>query len=118
MLMEMQTLATSHLGACACMRARARASILDGKRAIEALRGYIDELEQRRGGDLTTRQTDAMIKLTRALISSIKFHMQESAEAERQWAKLQSNIESEFSLTGRFRKTVANVLEAAGISQH
>ena len=92
--MEMQTLSTSHLGACACMRAQARASILDGKRAIEALRGYIDELEQRRGGDLTTRQTDAMIKLTRALISS------------------------DFSLTGRFRKTFANVLEAAGISQH
>lgn len=106
MLMEMQILETPNL------------EVLDGMKAVEALRRYIDELEQRRGEDLTTRQTDAMIKLANALISSIKFHMQESAEAERLCAELQSNVESEFSLTGRFRKTVANVLEEAGISPH
>lgn len=84
--------------------------VLDGPRAIEALGEYIDELEARRGEDLTTRQTDAMIKLANALISSIEYHMQKSAEAERLSAELQSNMEAEFSLTGRFRKTVTNVL--------
>lgn len=104
--MEMQTLETSNL------------EVLDGARAIEALREYIDELEERRGEDLTKRQTDAMIKLANALISSIESHMQKSAEAERLNAELQSNLESEFSLTGRFRKTVVNVLKEVGIPLH
>ena len=102
--MEMQTLATPNF------------EVLDGMEAVATLWEYIGELEDRRGKDLTTRQTDAMIRLAKALISSINFHMRESAEAERMCAELQSNIESEFSLTGRLRKTVANVLEEARIS--
>lgn len=84
--------------------------VLDGPRAIEALGEYIDELEARRGEDLTTRQTDAMIRLASALISSIEYHIQKSADAERLNAELQSNMKAEFSLTGRFRRAVANVL--------
>jgi hypothetical protein len=99
--MELQTLATPNL------------EVLDGMKAVATLWEYISELEDRRGKDLTERQTDAMIRLAKALISSINFHMRESAEAERLCAELQANVEAEFSLTGRFRKTVANVLEEA-----
>jgi hypothetical protein len=85
-------------------------AVLDGPRAIEALGEYINELETRRGEELTTRQTDAMIKLANALISSIEYHIQKSADAERLNMELQSNMEAEFSFTGRFRRAVANVL--------
>lgn len=50
-------------------------AILRGGKAIEALHGFIDELEEQRGQTLTDKQIDALIKLTRGLISSIETEM-------------------------------------------
>ena len=50
-------------------------AILRGEEAIEALYGFIDELEEQRGQTLTDKQTDALIKLARGLISSIETEM-------------------------------------------
>ena len=49
--------------------------ILRGEEAIEALYGFIDELEEQRGQTLTDKQTDALVKLARGLISSIETEM-------------------------------------------
>ena len=45
---------------------------LRGGEAIEALCYYILELEEQRGKELTEKQTTALIKLTKRLISSIE----------------------------------------------
>jgi len=49
---------------------------LCGEEAIEALCYYILELEEQRGKELTDKQTTAMIKLTKRLISSIEAETQ------------------------------------------
>lgn len=46
--------------------------VLRGKKAIQALHDYINELEEQRGKELTEKQTTALIKLTKGLISSIE----------------------------------------------
>lgn len=56
--------------------------ILRGEEAIEALSGFIDELEQQRGQTLTDKQTDALIKLARGLISSIETEMSSNPPKE------------------------------------
>jgi len=53
---------------------------LDGKKAIEALCEYVEELEEQRGKHLTGKQTDAMIRVATELISSIKSGMCDSIE--------------------------------------
>jgi len=45
--------------------------ILRGEKAIEALNVFINELEEQRGKELTDKQTNALIKLAKGLISSI-----------------------------------------------
>jgi len=50
-------------------------AILRGEEAIEALHGFIDELDEQRGQALTDKQTDALIRLARGLISSIETEM-------------------------------------------
>jgi len=46
--------------------------ILHGEEAIEALYAFINELEGQRGKELTDKQTNALIKLAKELISSIE----------------------------------------------
>jgi len=46
--------------------------ILHGEKAIEALHVFINELEEQRGKELTDKQTNALIKLAKELISSIE----------------------------------------------
>jgi len=46
--------------------------ILRGEKAIEALYVFINELEGQRGKELTDKQTDALIKMAKGLISSIE----------------------------------------------
>ncbi len=45
---------------------------LRGKDAIEALSTFVDELEEKRGSELTDKQTDALIRIARELSSSIE----------------------------------------------
>jgi len=49
---------------------------LRGKEAIQALHDFINELEEQRGKELTEKQTTALIKLTKGLISSIEAEVQ------------------------------------------
>ncbi len=46
--------------------------VLRGKKAIKALHDFIDEVEEQRGKELTQKQTTALIKLAKELISSIE----------------------------------------------
>jgi hypothetical protein len=46
--------------------------ILRGEKAIEALNVFINELEGQRGKELTDKQTDALIRMAKGLISSIE----------------------------------------------
>ena len=50
-------------------------SRLRGKKAIKALYNFINELEEQRGKELTDKQTTALTKLAKGLISSIKTEM-------------------------------------------
>ena len=44
---------------------------LRGEKAIDALSDFINEIEEQRGEELTEKQTAALIKLAKALISYI-----------------------------------------------
>ncbi len=46
--------------------------VLRGPEAMEALHGFIDELEEERGKELTDKQTNALIMIANGLISSIE----------------------------------------------
>jgi len=46
--------------------------ILRGEKAIEALNVFINELEGQRDKELTDKQTNALIKMAKGLISSIE----------------------------------------------
>ena len=50
--------------------------VLRGEKAIEALYDFINELEEQRGKELTEKQTTALIKLTKGLISFIEAEIQ------------------------------------------
>ena len=51
---------------------------LRGQKAVEALCDFMDELEEQRGEELTDKQTTALIKFARGLISSIEVEMRSS----------------------------------------
>ena len=51
---------------------------LRGQKAVEALCDFVDELEEQRGEELTDKQTTALIKFARGLISSIEVEMRSS----------------------------------------
>ena len=46
--------------------------ILCGEKAIWAIRGFVDEIEEQRGEELTEKQVDALIELANGFILSIK----------------------------------------------
>lgn len=56
--------------------------VLRGEEAIEALHGFINELEGQRGKDLTDKQTDALVRLAEGLTSSIEAEMRSNASEE------------------------------------
>jgi len=56
---------------------------LCGEEAIEALCCHILELEEQRGKELTDKQTTALIKLTKRLISSIEADTRLGGRAQR-----------------------------------
>ena len=45
---------------------------LRGKKAIEALSDAIAELEEQKGNQLTDKQTEALIKIAKGIISSLQ----------------------------------------------
>jgi len=45
---------------------------LRGEKAVKALHNFIAELEEQRGKELADKQATALIKIARALISSIQ----------------------------------------------
>jgi len=49
---------------------------LKGKAAVKALSTFVDELEEKRGKELTDKQTDALIRIANELSSSIKAQIQ------------------------------------------
>ena len=51
---------------------------LRGEEAIGALSDFMYELEEQRGKDLTDKQTDALIRVTKGLISSIEAEIRSS----------------------------------------
>lgn len=53
--------------------------VLRGEEAVKALRDYIEELEKQKGDELTDKQTAALIKLAKGLISSIETETPASA---------------------------------------
>jgi len=71
---------------------------LGGVEAIEALYDFINELGEQRGEELTEKQTTALIKLAKALISSI--------EAEMMLDTLTEEIINEMRFVTRFKKTI------------
>ena len=58
---------------------------LRGEKAIWALFDFIDELEEQRGKELTEKQTAALIKLARGLISSIEIEIGSEKDFEEMW---------------------------------
>jgi len=46
---------------------------LHGKKAIKGLHDFVEELEERRGQELTDKQIDALTRIARELISTIEY---------------------------------------------
>lgn len=65
--------------------------VLQGEQAVKALHGFIRELEEPRKEELTEKQTVALIKLAKGLISSI--------EGERQAATLAKDVKEKHFVT-------------------
>lgn len=53
-----------------------RVVYLKGEDAIEALSTFVEELEEKRGEELTDKQTDALIRIANELSSSIEAQIQ------------------------------------------
>ena len=70
---------------------------LHGQDAIKALYDLVDELEEHRGEELTDKQTTALIKFARGLISSI--------EAETQLGTSEKDIKG-MAFVNQLRKTI------------
>ena len=55
---------------------------LHGKRAVKGLHDFIEELEERRGEELTDKQIDALTRIARELISTIEYEKDIRAVSE------------------------------------
>jgi len=69
--------------------------ILHGEKAIKALRDFINELEEQGSGELTEKQTRALIKFAEGLISSIEVEIRSEKAIE------------EMRSESRFKKAIA-----------
>lgn len=65
---------------------------LKGKEAVEALSTFIDDLENQRGGELTDKQTDALIRVANELIASIEAQIKTNATPQREYFPLTAHI--------------------------
>jgi len=75
---------------------------LYGEEAIKALHGFIDELGEQRGKELTKKQTAALIKFAEGLISTI--------ESER----LSNTSDKEISFVNQLKKTIMKYVPENG----
>lgn len=69
--------------------------VLRGKKAINALYDFINELEEQKGNELTEKQTKALIKLAEGLISTITAEAQ-SGTSYRNTKKMRSATASNY----------------------
>jgi hypothetical protein len=76
---------------------------LHGKKAIKALRDFINELETQECKELTENQTKALIKLAKGLITSI--------EAETHSNTCSSSVK-EMLFEGQLKKTISRIYPA------
>jgi len=81
--------------------------ILNGEEAIDALRDFTHELERQRGEELTEKQTQALIKVTRGLISSIKTEMRSNQIMN----ELCEQIHKETRIATNLRKTITRHIQ-------
>lgn len=65
---------------------------LKGKEAVEALSTFIDDLENQRGGELTDKQTDALIRVANELIASIEAQIKTNTTPQREHLPLTAHI--------------------------
>lgn len=80
---------------------------LRGKEAIKALNEYISELKERRSKELTKKQTKALIKLARGLISAIEAETL-SAAAEKKIKSPRFIAELKKAILKRFSELPSN----------
>jgi hypothetical protein len=57
--------------------------VLQGEKAITALSEFISELETQKSEELTDKQTDALIRVAKGLISSIKQEQTSTSHKQR-----------------------------------
>ena len=76
---------------------------LRGEEAIEALRGFVGELEGERGWELTDKQTAALVQFSLGLISSI--------EAENQSTQFVNEFEEQLKEESRFMSRLKKRLQ-------
>jgi HD-GYP domain-containing protein (c-di-GMP phosphodiesterase class II) len=60
-------------------------SELRGEKAIKALSDAITELEEQNGNQLTDKQTEALIKIAKGMISSIQVEKEKPKPKKRTW---------------------------------
>ena len=82
---------------------------LRGEEAIEALNAFIRELEEQRGQELTDKQTNALIKFSSGLISSIETENQ-SNRIVNKLEKMKEEKRLIPRLKRRFQNTFLNTL--------
>jgi len=77
---------------------------LRGEEAIEALNAFMTELEEQRGQELTDKQTNALIKFSSGLISSIEAENQSNRIVN----KLCEQMKEQKRLIPRLRRRLQN----------
>jgi len=80
---------------------------LRGEEAINALRDFVYELEEQKGKELTEKQAQALIKVTRGLIYSIKTEMQSNQIMN----ELCEQIHKEARIANNLRKTITKYVQ-------
>lgn len=58
---------------------------LRGKKAVEALSTFVNELEKQRGKELTDKQVDALIRIANELITCIEAQIQTNTVFQREY---------------------------------
>jgi len=71
---------------------------LHGENAIKALHDFINELEEQKSGELTEKQTRALIKFAEGLISSLEVEIRSEKAVE------------EMRYESRFKKTIVKYI--------
>jgi hypothetical protein len=83
---------------------------LRGEEAIQALNAFMKELEEQRGQELTDKQTNALIKFSSGLISSIEAENQSNRIANKLYEQMKHEKRFIPRLKRRFQNTFLNTL--------